>query len=67
MFIYALSVSSNLYCYMMGFKSPYIVLDFILHCRLSFFQGLNNLQSTFQGFGHVNSDNVFKVCPILGS
>ncbi|XP_014772174.1 replication factor C subunit 2 [Octopus bimaculoides] len=25
-------------------------------------QGLNNLQSTFQGFGHVNSENVFKVC-----
>jgi replication factor C subunit 2/4 len=25
-------------------------------------QALNNLQSTFQGFGHVNSDNVFKVC-----
>nr|KAG5686091.1 hypothetical protein BaRGS_021343 [Batillaria attramentaria] len=23
---------------------------------------LNNLQSTFQGFGHVNSENVFKVC-----
>lgn len=26
------------------------------------FQALNNLQSTFQGFGHVNSENVFKVC-----
>ncbi|XP_037091915.1 replication factor C subunit 2-like [Pollicipes pollicipes] len=25
-------------------------------------QGLNNLQSTFRGFGHVNSENVFKVC-----
>ncbi|XP_076107568.1 replication factor C subunit 2-like [Mytilus galloprovincialis] len=25
-------------------------------------QALNNLQSTFQGFGHVNSENVFKVC-----
>ncbi|XP_076473052.1 replication factor C subunit 2-like [Babylonia areolata] len=25
-------------------------------------QAVNNLQSTFQGFGHVNSDNVFKVC-----
>ncbi|OWF42261.1 replication factor C subunit 2-like [Mizuhopecten yessoensis] len=25
-------------------------------------QGLNNLQSTHQGFGHVNSENVFKVC-----
>jgi replication factor C subunit 2/4 len=25
-------------------------------------QGLNNLQSTFHGFGHVNSENVFKVC-----
>ncbi|XP_050714395.1 replication factor C subunit 2-like [Eriocheir sinensis] len=25
-------------------------------------QALNNLQSTAQGFGHVNSDNVFKVC-----
>lgn len=25
-------------------------------------QGLNNLQSTVQGFGHVNSENVFKVC-----
>ena len=24
-------------------------------------QALNNLQSTFQGFGHVNSENVFKV------
>ena len=24
-------------------------------------QALNNLQSTSQGFGHVNSDNVFKV------
>ena len=32
-------------------------------------QALNNLQSTFNGFGHVNSENVFKVCdephPIL--
>ncbi|XP_046444399.1 replication factor C subunit 2-like [Daphnia pulex] len=25
-------------------------------------QGLNNLQSTVQGFDHVNSENVFKVC-----
>ena len=25
-------------------------------------QGLNNLQSTFQGFGHIDSKNVFKVC-----
>ncbi|XP_065226976.1 replication factor C subunit 2 [Planococcus citri] len=25
-------------------------------------QALNNLQSTFNGFGHVNSANVFKVC-----
>ncbi|XP_013780550.1 replication factor C subunit 2-like [Limulus polyphemus] len=25
-------------------------------------QALNNLQSTYSGFGHVNSDNVFKVC-----
>ncbi|ELU17070.1 hypothetical protein CAPTEDRAFT_192756 [Capitella teleta] len=25
-------------------------------------QALNNLQSTCQGFGHVNSENVFKVC-----
>lgn len=25
-------------------------------------QGINNLQSTFAGFGHVNSENVFKVC-----
>ncbi|XP_059171893.1 replication factor C subunit 2-like isoform X2 [Physella acuta] len=25
-------------------------------------QALNNLQSTYQGFGHVNSENVFKVC-----
>ncbi|XP_026286122.1 replication factor C subunit 2 [Frankliniella occidentalis] len=25
-------------------------------------QALNNLQSTFNGFGHVNSENVFKVC-----
>jgi replication factor C subunit 2/4 len=25
-------------------------------------QALNNLQSTFMGFGHVNSENVFKVC-----
>ncbi|XP_043216660.1 replication factor C subunit 2-like isoform X2 [Amphibalanus amphitrite] len=25
-------------------------------------QALNNLQSTFRGFGHVNSENVFKVC-----
>ncbi|KAL3856160.1 hypothetical protein ACJMK2_010945 [Sinanodonta woodiana] len=25
-------------------------------------QALNNLQSTFQGFEHVNSENVFKVC-----
>ena len=24
-------------------------------------QGLNNLQSTFQGFDHVSSENVFKV------
>lgn len=25
-------------------------------------QALNNLQSTSNGFGHVNSENVFKVC-----
>lgn len=25
-------------------------------------QALNNVQSTFQGFAHVNSENVFKVC-----
>lgn len=25
-------------------------------------QALNNLQSTFNGFGHINSENVFKVC-----
>lgn len=25
-------------------------------------QAINNLQSTFVGFGHVNSENVFKVC-----
>lgn len=25
-------------------------------------QALNNLQSTFNGFDHVNSENVFKVC-----
>lgn len=25
-------------------------------------QALNNLQSTFSGFGHVSSENVFKVC-----
>jgi len=25
-------------------------------------QALNNLQSTVQGFGHLNSENVFKVC-----
>ena len=25
-------------------------------------QALNNLQSTFNGFNHVNSENVFKVC-----
>ncbi|XP_067011200.1 replication factor C subunit 2 [Anabrus simplex] len=25
-------------------------------------QALNNLQSTFNGFGHVSSENVFKVC-----
>lgn len=25
-------------------------------------QALNNLQSTYNGFGHVNSVNVFKVC-----
>ncbi|XP_050408648.2 replication factor C subunit 2 isoform X2 [Patella vulgata] len=25
-------------------------------------QALNNLQSTYQGFSHVNSENVFKVC-----
>ncbi|XP_064620573.1 replication factor C subunit 2-like [Lineus longissimus] len=25
-------------------------------------QAINNTQSTFQGFGHVNSENVFKVC-----
>jgi replication factor C subunit 2/4 len=33
------------------------------------FQAINNLQSTVFGFGHVNSENVFKVCdephPIL--
>lgn len=25
------------------------------------FQALNNLQSTFSGFGYINSENVFKV------
>lgn len=25
-------------------------------------QALNNLQSTYNGFGHVNNENVFKVC-----
>lgn len=25
-------------------------------------QALNNLQSTYNGFNHVNSENVFKVC-----
>ncbi|XP_046360276.1 replication factor C subunit 2-like [Haliotis rufescens] len=25
-------------------------------------QAINNLQSTFQGFGHVSTENVFKVC-----
>jgi replication factor C subunit 2/4 len=25
-------------------------------------QAINNLQSTHNGFGHINSDNVFKVC-----
>lgn len=25
-------------------------------------QALNNLQATVNGFGHVNSENVFKVC-----
>jgi len=25
-------------------------------------KALNNLQSTVQGFGHLNSENVFKVC-----
>ncbi|XP_012277717.1 replication factor C subunit 2 [Orussus abietinus] len=25
-------------------------------------QALNNLQSTYNGFGHINSENVFKVC-----
>jgi replication factor C subunit 2/4 len=25
-------------------------------------QAINNLQSTYNGFGHINSDNVFKVC-----
>ena len=25
-------------------------------------QAINNLQSTFNGFGHINSENVFKVC-----
>ena len=29
------------------------------------FQGLNNLQSTFQGFGMVNGENVFKVRTII--
>lgn len=29
------------------------------------FQALNNLQSTFSGFGYINSENVFKV-PGLG-
>lgn len=25
-------------------------------------QAINNLQSTYNGFGHINSENVFKVC-----
>lgn len=29
---------------------------------LGFSQAINNLQSTFSGFGFVNRDNVFKVC-----
>ena len=28
-------------------------------------QALNNLQSTFEGFGYVNSENVFKVCILV--
>ncbi|GFO32723.1 replication factor c subunit 2 [Plakobranchus ocellatus] len=36
--------------------------NFIIHQNWLLFQALNNLQSTFQGFGHVSSENVFKVC-----
>ena len=43
------------------------------HCKLYLFvfqgdmrQALNNLQSTKEGFGHVNSENVFKVsCDVI--
>jgi len=33
-------------------------------CQLSgdMRQAINNLQSTYNGFGHINSENVFKVC-----
>lgn len=36
-----------------------------LGASLVSFQALNNLQSTFSGFGYINSENVFKV-PGLG-
>lgn len=39
-----------------------VLIIFVLYY---FFQAINNLQSTFYGFGFVNSDNVFKVLFLL--
>lgn len=33
----------------------------VLYCMVVLMQALNNLQSTFAGFGYVNGENVFKV------
>ena len=40
--------------------------DFFIEVRYcNLFQAINNLQSTFYGFGFVNSENVFKVMFLL--
>jgi len=38
--------------------------DVTITCAIFVLQALNNLQSTCQGFVHVNSENVFKVTSV---
>lgn len=41
---------------------PLLVFSCVsMYLNIFFYQAINNLQSTFQGFGHVSSNNVFKV------
>ncbi|KAG9510812.1 Replication factor C subunit 2 [Fragariocoptes setiger] len=50
-------------CKMMGVKYDGSGIDALLHtAQGDMRQAINNLQSTYDGFGEVTSDNVFKVC-----